>query len=113
MKFIRTMAAVVGAASLVAACGGGGHDLGKELGLQDAEIHFVHAIPSGPTVDFLVNNTALQKGISYKNVTNFTNIGNGQTTVAYTATGTTTICVEIIPGTAPTTYPAVVPLKNW
>ncbi|MEQ5839181.1 histidine kinase [Paraburkholderia acidicola] len=90
MKLIRTMAAVVGAASLVAACGGGGHDLGKELGLQDAEIHFVHAIPGGPTVDFLVNNTALQKGISYKNVTNFTNIGNGQTTVAYTATGTTT-----------------------
>ena len=101
MKLIRTMAAVVGAASLVAACGGGGSDLGKELGLQDAEIHFVHAIPSGPTVDFLVNNTALQKGISYKNVTNFTNIGDGQTTVAYTATGTTT------PALASSSFPDV------
>lgn len=90
MKVIRTMAALIGAAALVSACGGGSNDVGKELGLQNPLIHFVHAIPSGPAVDFLVNGGALQKNISYKNVTNFANINTGQTSVAYAATGTTT-----------------------
>ncbi|MGH8779450.1 DUF4397 domain-containing protein [Paraburkholderia sp.] len=90
MKLIRTMAALAGAASILAACGGGGHDVGKELGLQNPEIHFVHAIPGGPAADFLVNGAALQTNISYKGVTNFANIGTGQTSVAYAPTGTTT-----------------------
>ncbi|MBP0594248.1 DUF4397 domain-containing protein [Paraburkholderia sp. LEh10] len=90
MKIIRTMAAIVGAAALMTACGGSSNDVGKEVGLQNPLIHFVHAIPSGPTVDFLVNGAALQKSISYKNVTNFANINTGQTLVAYAPAGTTT-----------------------
>ncbi|MBN3762718.1 DUF4397 domain-containing protein [Burkholderia sp. Ac-20365] len=90
MKVIRTMAALIGAAALVSACGGSSHDVGKELGLQNPLIHFVHAIPGGPAVDFLVNGSALQTNISYKGVTNFANINTGATTVAYALTGTTT-----------------------
>ncbi|MFM0737236.1 DUF4397 domain-containing protein [Paraburkholderia xenovorans] len=92
MKMIRTMAAVIGVASVLTACGGGSDDVGKELGLTNPEIHFIHAIPSGPAVDFLVNGAAPsgQTNISYKGVTNLTNINTGATTVAYAATGTTT-----------------------
>lgn len=93
MKLIRTMAAIVAAASVLSACGGGGSsDVGKELGLTNPQIHFIHAIPGGPAVDFLVNGTAPsgQTNIAYKGVTNFTNINTGSTTVAYSATGTTT-----------------------
>jgi len=89
MKVIRTMAALIGVAALVSACGGSSNDVGKELGLQNPLIHFVHAIPSGPTVDFLVNGAALQKNIAYKNVTNFANINTGQTSVGYAPAGTT------------------------
>jgi hypothetical protein len=74
----------------VSACGGSSNDVGKELGLQNPLIHFVHAIPSGPTVDFLVNGSALQKSIAYKGVTNFANINTGATTVAYATSGSTT-----------------------
>ncbi|HEY3596525.1 MAG TPA: DUF4397 domain-containing protein [Paraburkholderia sp.] len=90
MKLIRTMAALLGAVAVLTACGGGGHDLGKELGLTNPTMHFVHAIPGGPSVDFLVNGAALQSNISYKQVTNFANVNTGQTTVAYAPTGTTT-----------------------
>ncbi|WP_233848351.1 DUF4397 domain-containing protein [Paraburkholderia sp. HD33-4] len=91
MKMIRTMAAVVAAAAVLSACGGsGGSDAGKELGLTNPEIHFIHAIPGGPAVDFLVNGSAPsgQTNVSYKGVTNLTNINTGSTTVAYAATGT-------------------------
>jgi hypothetical protein len=90
MKLIRTIATLCSAAALLTACGGSGHDVGKELGLTNPVMRFVHAIPSGPTVDFLVNGAALQAGISYKQVTNFANVNTGQTSVAYAATGTTT-----------------------
>ena len=92
MKMIRTITAAVAVVSVLSACGGGSDDVGKELGLTNPEIHFIHAIPSGPAVDFLVNGNAPsgQTNISYKGVTNFTNIGTGSTTVAYAATGTKT-----------------------
>ncbi|WP_025598814.1 DUF4397 domain-containing protein [Burkholderia sp. WSM2230] len=92
MKLIRTMAAMIAVASVLSACGGGSDDVGKELGVTNPEIHFVHAIPSGPAVDFLVNGSAPsgQTNVSYKGVTNFTNINTGSTNVAYAATGTTT-----------------------
>ncbi|PXW16414.1 DUF4397 domain-containing protein [Paraburkholderia caballeronis] len=90
MKMIRTIAALAGAAALLAACGGGSDDVGKELGLQNPEIHFVHAIAGGPTVDFLVNGSALQTGITYKTVTHFANINTGATTVAFANAGSTT-----------------------
>ncbi|NML29750.1 DUF4397 domain-containing protein [Paraburkholderia antibiotica] len=93
MKMIRTMTAVVAVASILSACGGGGgSDVGKELGLTNPQIHFIHAIPGGPAVDFLVNGSAPsgQTNISYKGVTNLTNINTGSTNVAYAATGSTT-----------------------
>ncbi|MFM0038819.1 DUF4397 domain-containing protein [Paraburkholderia strydomiana] len=92
MKMIRTMAAVVAVASVLSACGGGSDDVGKELGLTNPQIHFIHAIPSGPAVDFLVNGSAPsgQTNVAYKGVTNFTNINTGSTNVGYAATGTTT-----------------------
>jgi hypothetical protein len=90
MKLIRTIATLFVTASLVAACGGGTNDVGKELGLTNPVMHFVHAIPGGPTVDFLVNGAALQTGISYKQVTNFANVNTGQTVVGYAPTGSTT-----------------------
>ncbi|POR54643.1 uncharacterized protein DUF4397 [Paraburkholderia eburnea] len=90
MKTIRTLAVLASAAALLTACGGGGNDVGKELGLQNPEIHFVHALPGGANVDFLVNGSALQTNIAYKQVTNFANINTGNTTVAYANTGTTT-----------------------
>ncbi|WP_144156589.1 DUF4397 domain-containing protein [Paraburkholderia sp. BCC1885] len=92
MKLIRTMAALAGAAAVLTACGGSGSDAAKTLGITDPEIHFVHAIPGGPAVDFLVNGKAPggQTDINYLGVTNFTNINTGSTTVAYADTGTTT-----------------------
>jgi hypothetical protein len=92
MKLIGTMAALIGVASVLTACGGSGSDAAKTLGITDPEIHFIHAIPSGPAVDFLVNGKAPggQTDINYLGVTNFTNIGTGATTVAYADTGTTT-----------------------
>jgi hypothetical protein len=86
------MAAVVAVASVLSACGGGSDDVGKELGLTNPQIHFIHAIPSGPAVDFLVNGSAPsgQTNVAYKGVTNFTNINTGSTNVGYAATGTTT-----------------------
>lgn len=92
MKMIRTVVAVAAVASILSACGGGGSDAAKELGLTNPEIHFIHAIPGGPAVDFLVNGSAPsgQTNVSYKGVTNLTNINTGSTTVAYAATGTTT-----------------------
>jgi dipeptidyl aminopeptidase/acylaminoacyl peptidase len=90
MKTIRTLAALASAAALLSACGGGGNDVGKELGLQNPEIHFVHALPGGPNVDFLVNGSPLQTNIGYKQVTNFANINTGNTNVAYANTGSTT-----------------------
>jgi hypothetical protein len=90
MKMIRTIAAFASSAALLTACGGGSNDVGKEIGVQNPLIHFVHAIAGGPTVDFLVNGSALQTGITYKTVTNFANIGTGATTVAFSNTGTTT-----------------------
>ena len=51
MKLIRTVAALVSVASILSACGGGSDDVGKELGLTPPEVHFIHAIPSGPNVE--------------------------------------------------------------
>ncbi|PVX71287.1 DUF4397 domain-containing protein [Paraburkholderia unamae] len=90
MKTIRTLVAFASAAALLSACGGGGNDVGKELGLQNPLIHFVHALPGGPNVDFLVNGSPLQSNIGYKQVTNFANINTGNTNVAYANTGSTT-----------------------
>jgi hypothetical protein len=90
MKLIRTMAVLAGAASLMSACGGSSDDLGKELGLTQPQVHFIHAIPSGPNVDFYDNGKILQPNLAYKAVTNFANIDTGAQTFSYAAVNTTT-----------------------
>jgi hypothetical protein len=92
MKLIRTFVALAGAASVLTACGGSGSDAAKSLGITDPEIHFVNAVPGSSSYDLLVNGSAPsgQTNVSYKGVTNFTNIGTGSTSVGYAATGTTT-----------------------
>jgi Domain of unknown function (DUF4397) len=89
MKLIRTVAALVSVASILSACGGGSDDVGKELGLTPPEVHFIHAIPSGPNVDFYNNGKILQANLGYKTVTNFATINTGAQTFSYAAVNTT------------------------
>lgn len=96
MKTIRNLALCAGVAAVLAACGGGSSDVGKEVGLQNPEIHFVNAVPlapdgsSAPNLDLFVNGSTLsgQTNVPYKGVTNFANIGTGSTQVGYGLTGT-------------------------
>ena len=55
MKLIRTAAALAAVAALLSACGGSSDDVGKEIGVIQPQVHFIHAIPSGPNVDFYDN----------------------------------------------------------
>lgn len=95
MKTVRNLAALASTALLLAACGGGSDDVGKEVGLQNPEIHFVNAVPiapdgsAAPNLDLFVNGSTLsgQTNVPYKGVTNFANIGTGRTQVAYAVTG--------------------------
>ncbi|WP_244813832.1 DUF4397 domain-containing protein [Caballeronia sp. Lep1P3] len=90
MKIIRTVTALAAVAALVSACGGSSDDVGKELGLTQPQVHFIHAIPSGPNVDFYDNGKVLQPNLGYKAVTNFANIGTGQHNFSYAAVDTAT-----------------------
>ncbi|CAN7569792.1 DUF4397 domain-containing protein [Trinickia sp. LjRoot230] len=101
MKYVRNLAAFIGAALFLVACGGGGNDLGRELGIQNPQLHFINAFPAGPNLDLFVNGTAPsgQTNVPYKGVTNLTNIGTGSTVIAYTATGTTS--PQLASGTFP------------
>ena len=54
------------------------------------QVHFIHAIPSGPNVDFYDNGKILQPNLAYKAVTNFANIDTGQHSFSYAAVNTTT-----------------------
>lgn len=101
MRMIKGIAACIGAALLLAACGGGSGDVGQELGLQNPLMHFINAFPAGPNLDLLVNGTAPsgQTNVPYKGVTNLTNVNTGSTVVAYTATGT--MSPQLASGTFP------------
>ncbi|AQG98162.1 histidine kinase [Burkholderia sp. KK1] len=90
MKLIRTAAALAAVAALLSACGGSSDDVGKEIGVTPPEVHFIHAIPSGPNVDFYDNGKILQPNLAYKTVTNFANIDTGQHNFSYAAVNTTT-----------------------
>jgi|GEM_PF-304705 len=95
MKTVRHFAACASAALLLAACGGSG-DVGKEVGLQNPEIHFINAVPiapngsAAPNLDLFINGSTLsgQTNVPYKGVTNFANINTGSTLVGYGLTGT-------------------------
>ncbi|MDR5830841.1 DUF4397 domain-containing protein [Caballeronia sp. LP006] len=89
MKLIRTVTALAAVASILSACGGS-DDVGKELGLTNPEVHFIHAIPSAPNVDFYDNGKVLQANLGYQTVTNFANIDTGQQNFSYAAVNTTT-----------------------
>jgi len=101
MRVIKGIVACIGAALLLAACGGGSGDVGQELGLQNPLMHFINAFPAGPNLDLLVNGTAPsgQTNVPYKGVTNLTNVNTGSTVVAYTATGT--MSPQLASGTFP------------
>ncbi len=90
MKLIRTVRVLAAVASLLSACGGSSDDLGKELGLTDPQVHFIHAIPSGPNVNFYDNGKVLQANLPYKTAMKFANIGTGAHTFSYAAINTTT-----------------------
>ncbi|MDR5750108.1 MULTISPECIES: DUF4397 domain-containing protein [unclassified Caballeronia] len=90
MKLIRTVTALACAASILSACGGSSDDVGKELGVTPPEVHFIHAIPSAPNVDFYNNGHVLQANLAYKAVTNFATINTGAQTFSYAAVNTTT-----------------------
>jgi hypothetical protein len=96
MKTVRNLVAAACGAALLAGCGGSSNDVGKEVGLQNPEVHFVNAVPiapngtAAPNLDLLVNGSTLsgQTNVPYKGVTNFANIGTGSTQVSYGLTGT-------------------------
>jgi hypothetical protein len=96
MKTARHLLAAACAAALLAGCGGSSNDVGKEVGLQNPEVHFVNAVPiapngaAAPNLDLFVNGSTLsgQTNVPYKGVTNFANIGTGSTQVSYGLTGT-------------------------
>ncbi|MGG1944107.1 DUF4397 domain-containing protein [Trinickia sp. NRRL B-1857] len=96
MKTVRSLVAAACVAALFAGCGGSSNDVGKEVGLQNPEVHFVNAVPiapngaAAPNLDLFVNGSTLsgQTNVPYKGVTNFANIGTGSTQVSYGLTGT-------------------------
>lgn len=96
MKTVHHLLAAACAAALLAGCGGSSNDVGKEVGLQNPEVHFVNAVPiapngaAAPNLDLFVNGSTLsgQTNVPYKGVTNFANIGTGSTQVGYGLTGT-------------------------
>jgi hypothetical protein len=90
MKLIRTAAALAAVASMLSACGGSSDDLGKEIGVTQPQVHFVHAFPGGPNVDFYDNGKILQSNLAYPTATNFANIDTGQHNFSYAAVNTTT-----------------------
>ncbi|MET5012999.1 histidine kinase, partial [Burkholderia pseudomallei] len=53
MKPIRTVAALITAVALVAACGG--DDTGTELGISNPPARFINAVPAGPSLDYYLN----------------------------------------------------------
>lgn len=96
MKTVHHLLVAACAAALLAGCGGSSNDVGKEVGLQNPEVHFVNAVPiapngaAAPNLDLFVNGSTLsgQTNVPYKGVTNFANIGTGSTQVGYGLTGT-------------------------
>jgi hypothetical protein len=90
MKSIRTLAALIGALSILAACGGGGNDVGTVLGISNPQARFIHAIPLGPNLDYYLNAQANSTNVQYKGVTRYRTVGSGSQTASYNVAGSGT-----------------------
>ncbi|MCG1038232.1 MULTISPECIES: DUF4397 domain-containing protein [Burkholderiaceae] len=88
MKSIRTVATLTLATLMLGACGGGGKDLGTELGLSSPQARFINAVPIGPNLDYYLNGQANATDVQYKGVTRYRDVGAGTQTATYNATGT-------------------------
>ncbi|UVS95420.1 DUF4397 domain-containing protein [Burkholderia glumae] len=88
MKTIRTLAVMVSAVAVLAACGGDGNDIGTIIGVSKPQARFIHAVPLGPNVDYYVNGQLNTANIAYKGVTRYGDVSSGATTTSCNATGT-------------------------
>lgn len=73
MKLLNKLLLAAAPLLLVAACGGGDDSLDDRLDIADPKLRFVHAIPAGPNVDFLRNNTVLSgiQNVPYRYASNY------------------------------------------
>ncbi|AJK45787.1 DUF4397 domain-containing protein [Burkholderia plantarii] len=91
MKTIRTLAVMVSAVAVLAACGGGdGNDIGTIIGVSKPQARFINAVPLGPNVDYYLNTQLNTANIAYKGVTRYGDVNSGATTTSYNSTGTST-----------------------
>ncbi|MEJ0002434.1 MAG: DUF4397 domain-containing protein [Pararobbsia sp.] len=88
MKWIQWLVVAAAAATMLSACGGG-NSVGEELGITKPSVRFIHAIPSGPNVDFFNNGVAAQSNAAYTSVSAYNMFSSGATTFSFNATGTT------------------------
>jgi hypothetical protein len=86
MKFFKSLMIAAAAASVLTACGGG-NSVGTELGINKPVVRYIHAIPSGPAVDFFNNNVIAQADASYEFTSGYNSFSSGATTLSYNTTG--------------------------
>ncbi|AYZ61896.1 DUF4397 domain-containing protein [Burkholderia multivorans] len=89
MTSIRMVVAACAVISAFAACGGGGNDVGTELGISHPQGRFINAVPSGPNLDYYLNAKIDASGVAYKGVTRYHDIDSGTENASYDVSGTT------------------------
>jgi Domain of unknown function (DUF4397) len=87
MKLLKCIILAAAAATVLSACGGG-NSVGQELGITKPSVRYIHAIPSGPNVDFFNNGVIAQSNVAYSSVSAYNTFSSGATTFSYNATGT-------------------------
>jgi hypothetical protein len=88
MKLLKCLILAAAAATVLSACGGG-NSVGEELGITKPSVRYIHAIPSGPNVDFYNNNVIAESNAAYSSVSAYNTFSSGATTLSYNATGST------------------------